>query len=83
MYGEGLYIQGVKYPGNASDAGLRSRDIVVKLDNKPVKTIEDLKEVYKQIITDEKREKKVMLEIMRSGLRKWIVLDYRKDYEED
>ncbi|MHC4387171.1 MAG: trypsin-like peptidase domain-containing protein [Planctomycetota bacterium] len=83
IHGDGVYIQGVKYPGNAANAGLGSRDIIVKLDNKPVKTIEDVQRIYEKVIGDEKREKKVMVEIMRSGLRKWIVLDYRKDYEEE
>lgn len=83
MHGEGVYIQGVKYPGNASDAGLRSKDIIVKLDNKPIKAIDEVKKIYEQAVADEEREKKVMVEIMREGLRKWIVLDYRKDYEEE
>jgi len=65
------------------DAGLRPRDIIVKLDNKPVKTIADVKKLYEQIIGDKKRDKKVALEIRRSGLSRWIVLDYQKDYEEE
>ena len=83
MYGEGVYVQGVKYPGNAADSGLGGRDVIIKMDNKSIKTISDLKDVYESILADEDREKKVMFEIMRGGLRKWIVLDYRKDYEED
>ncbi|MHC4645115.1 MAG: trypsin-like peptidase domain-containing protein [Planctomycetota bacterium] len=83
MHGEGVYVQGVKYPGNAADAGLRGRDIIVKLDNDQVKTIGDVRRIYEVVIADQTREKKVMFEIMRSGLRKWIVMDYRKDYEEE
>lgn len=83
MHGEGVYIRGVKYPGNAADSELNSRDIIVKLDNRPVKTIDDVKKIYEEIIADEKREKKAMFEIKRGGLRKWVVLDYRKDYEEE
>ena len=83
MHGDGIYIQGIKYPGNAADAGLHSRDIIVKLDNKPVRVMEDMKTIYEQILGDERREKKVSLEIKRNGLTRWFVLDYQKDYEEE
>ncbi len=80
---KGVYIQGTKYPGNAASAGLARQDIVVKIDNKTVETIADVKKVYEQIMQDQQREKKVMFEVLRSGLRKWIVLDYRRDYEQE
>ncbi len=83
MFGEGVYVQGIKYPGNAMDAGLRTSDVIVKVDNKSVKTIGDVRSIYEVVVGDEEREKKVMFEVMRGGLRKWIVLDYHKDYEEE
>jgi S1-C subfamily serine protease len=83
MFGEGVYVQGIKYPGNAMDAGLRTSDVIVKVDNKSVKTIGDVRSIYEAVVGDEEREKKVMFEVMRGGLRKWIVLDYHKDYEEE
>ena len=48
-----------------------------------METIADVQAIYERLIQDEQREKKVMFEILRSGLRKWIVLDYRRDYEEE
>jgi len=83
LYGEGVYIQGIKRPGNAADAGLGEMDIIIKLDNKPVKTIEDIKKIYQGITADKKRAKKVAFEIKRSGLTRWVVLDYQKDYDEE
>ena len=80
---KGVYIQGIKYPGNAASSGLGRRDIILKIDNTPVETIADVQAIYERLIQDEQREKKVMFEILRSGLRKWIVLDYRRDYEEE
>ena len=32
---------------------------------------------------DEDREKKVLITVLRNGLRKLMVLDYRKDYEKE
>jgi len=42
-----------------------------------------VQKIYSKLLEDGTREKKVVFEIMRSGLRKWIVLDYRRDYEEE
>lgn len=80
---QGVYIQGTRYPGNAANSGLNRRDIILTIDKEPVQTIVDVKRVYEQIIQDDKRERKVVVEVLRSGLRKWIVLDYRRDYEEE
>ena len=80
---KGVFVQGIRYPGNAGNSGLSHRDILLTIDKESIETIEDVKRVYQRIVTDEKREKKVVLEVLRSGLRKWIVLDYRRDYEEE
>lgn len=80
---QGVYIQGIKYPGNAADAGLYTNDIVLSIDNKPINTLDDIKRVYKETIEDQKREKKVLFEILRSGYKRLIVLDYRKNYDEE
>jgi len=79
----GVYVQGVKYPGNAAVAGLSEQDIILSIDKQAVATIEDVQKIYGKLLEDSTREKKVVFEIMRSGLRKWIVLDYRRDYEEE
>jgi serine protease Do len=79
---KGVFIQGTRYPGNAENSGLGRRDIILTIDREPVATIADVKRVYERIVSDEKREKKVVVEVLRSGLPKWIVLDYRRDYEQ-
>ena len=45
---KGVYIQGVRRPGNASSSGLSRRDIILKIDNKPVETIENVRDSDKQ-----------------------------------
>jgi len=79
----GVFVQGVKYPGNAGAAGLSEQDIILSIDKQPVGTIEDVKRIYETLLQDGQREKKVVFEVLRSGLRKWIVLDYRRNYEEE
>jgi S1-C subfamily serine protease len=80
---KGVYVQGVKYPGNAATAGLGEQDILLTIDRRPVETIDDVRQAYEQILQNEQREKKVVIEVLRGGLRKWIVLDYRRDYDEE
>jgi len=80
---KGVFVQGIRYPGNAASSGLTRRDILLTIDKEPVLTTEDVKRVYARIMKDEKREKKVVIEILRGGLRNWVVLDYRRDYEQE
>jgi S1-C subfamily serine protease len=80
---KGVFVQGIRYPGNAASSGLGRRDIILTIDKEPVQTIEDVRRVYERIIKDEKREKKIVVEVLRSGLRNWVVLDYRRDYEQE
>ena len=80
---EGVFIFGVKYPGNAAAAGLHTNDIIISIDNQQVATLEDMKRIYNEVVSDKQREKKALLEVLRSGYKRWIVLDYRKDYDEE
>ena len=80
---KGVFVQGVRYPGNAATSGLGRQDIILSIDKEPVQTTEDVKSVYERMLQDGKREKKAVVEVLRSGLRKWIVLDYRRDYEQE
>jgi serine protease Do len=80
---KGVFVQGTRYPGNAASSGLDRRDIILTIDKEPVLTVEDVKRIYERIVNDGKREKKVVVEVLRSGLPNWIVLDYRRDYEQE
>ena len=78
----------VNYPDNAVKAGIRRDDIILSLgdnlaDMQQIDTLADMKRIYQQIISDENREKKLLLKVLRDGLPQLIVLDYRKDYDEE
>jgi S1-C subfamily serine protease len=79
---QGVYIQGIRRPGNASDAGLRRFDIILSIDGKEIKTLKDMNRIYQGIVSDEKRERKIRLEVFRSGLRYQFILDYSTRYKE-
>lgn len=77
----GVYIQGVRYEGNASDAGLNRNDIILKIGETEVKTLQDVKAAYDKLINDPKRaDKKVLITIKRQNRLNWKTLDWAKDY---
>ena len=80
---EGVYIQGVRYPGNARSAGLQKNDIILTVDNKEINSLDDMKKVYEKIVSDEDREKKVVIKVLRNNYPRLFVLDYRFDYNEE
>ena len=77
----GVFIQGIRRPGNASDAGLSRSDIILEIGRKKMKTLKDVKKAYDELIADKKlAEKKVLIKIKRGGFVEWKTLDWQKDY---
>jgi len=79
----GVYVRGVRYPGNAQSAGLQRRDIIITVDGKPVRSLNDFKKIYAGILRDQKREKQVAIQVIRNGYPMLKILDYRRDYTEE
>jgi serine protease Do len=78
---EGVYVLGVRSPGNAVTSGVGQGDILVSVDGRPVNTLEDIRAIYESVMADEGREKKLLMEMKRKREAKWVVLDYTKDYD--
>lgn len=79
---QGVFISGVKDPGNAEASGLMTKDIVVKIDGQETTTLDELKQVYERLWKHRKEKNKVVVEVIRSGLGRLVVLDYSWEYEE-
>jgi serine protease Do len=80
---KGVFIFGVKYPGNASKAGLEEQDIVTKIDGQEVTTLEEVKAAYDKAIANIDKKHRIVFVVMRNGLMRQIVLDFSRDYERD
>jgi serine protease Do len=80
---QGVFIRAVRYPGNAVGCGLEMNDILLKIGDEPIETVEDVERAYEELLADEEREKKVLITVLRKGMRRYVVLDYRKDYEKE
>ncbi|MFH1760018.1 MAG: trypsin-like peptidase domain-containing protein [bacterium] len=79
----GIFIIGVKYPGNGSASGFQRYDIILEIDGKQVTALNDINTIYQGIMADTARDKKVLFKLSRSGQIQWVVLDYTRDYEEE
>ena len=79
--GGGVFVQGVRGPGNAADAGLRPNDIVLQIGKFDIKTIEDVKKAYTALVGDTKRvDKKVLVRVKRDGFLNLMPLSWERDY---
>jgi serine protease Do len=77
---QGVFIFGVKYPGNAENAGLQRDDVILKVNDKPVATLEDIRAVNRQTVKDVEDRPRVVLSILRNGLMRQMVLDISRDF---
>jgi serine protease Do len=80
---KGIFVFGVKRPGNAGNAGLRMRDIVVKIDDEKVETIEDIRKAHERLIANVDERHRVLVVVVRGGLMRQIVLDFARDYSKE
>lgn len=78
---QGVFVHGVKRPGNAGDAGLRRGDIVLKVDRTPIEDLDGLRTIHEKAIADVDQRAKVVFTVLRQGLLRQIVLDFARDYE--
>jgi len=80
---EGVFIYGIKHPGNAANAGLKAQDIILKIDGKKVTTLDDLEAIHKDTLENIEQKPKIIISVLRSGLLRQQVLDISRNYEKE
>ena len=80
---EGVFVYGIKYPGNASSSGLEREDIILEIDGKAVRTLDDVKAMHKSAIDNVEKKHRIVFTVLRDGLRRQVVLDFSRDYEKE
>ncbi|MGB2754841.1 MAG: trypsin-like peptidase domain-containing protein [Phycisphaerae bacterium] len=80
---EGVFIYGVKSPGNAGNADLRPKDIILSIDGREVKTLDDVKRIHAEAIENVEKQHRIMFSVLRNGLLRQMVLDFSRDYEKE
>jgi serine protease Do len=78
----GVFVQGVKPGGNARQSGIRSGDVLLKIDGEAVTDLTAARRIYVRLDTMPRGKRKVLCEIMRGGYLMWIVLDFNRESQE-
>jgi serine protease Do len=79
----GIFVFGVKRPGNASSAGLHRGDIVLKIGSVEINTLDEAKAAHAAALEKLDKEPRIVLTILRNGLLRQIVLEFQRDYERE
>ncbi len=83
---KGVYVQGVKYPGNAQNSGVATGDIVLEVGGEEIETLGAAGAAYEKLNEMTKGRRKVLLKVLRNGVPRLVLLDYNKsddEYEEE
>lgn len=77
----GVFIEGVRWPGNAATAGLGGDDILLEIDGTPVETLADVEAVYTRTIEALPGRPRLLIRMIRAGQQRQVVLDISRDHE--
>lgn len=80
---EGVFIYGVKFPGNAAAAGLGTQDILLKIDGKDVKTLADVKRLHEAALANVAEKHRLVVSLLRNSELRQLVLDFSREYEKE
>jgi serine protease Do len=77
----GVFVQGVKFTGNARTSGFTNFDIITQIGDRPIASLKDVRDAYETSVKLEKGKRKLLFRIIRAGYRRLVVLDFEKDME--
>lgn len=80
---EGVYVFGVRYPGNAQAAGLRRNDIILRINGQEVRTPAEVKQLCEDAVAHVEENHRAVLHLQRNGLQRQLVLDFSRDYHQE
>lgn len=80
---QGVFIYGVKFPGNAAQAGLSPQDILLKIDGKAVITPADVKAIHSEALGNVSEKHRVIVVLLRNGEQRQLVLDFSRQYDKE
>ncbi len=80
----GVYVQGVRSPGNASNSGLQPRDILLSVNGSPVQNLEDVRRVHEDSLAalQQGASRRMVLGVLRSGRTLQLVVDLTRDFSQ-
>ena len=75
----GIYVQGVKYGGNAQAAGFAPMDVILSIGDRKIESLADAREAYVASLDLQPGDRKRLFRMLRNGYRRLAVLDFEKD----
>ncbi len=78
----GVFLFGRDRDGNAARSGLLVQDIIVTVDGKPVRTLEELQAIYDEAMKRLGERTSVSIGVIRNGRRAYAVLNYAMENKE-
>ena len=75
----GIFIYGIDSSGNAAYSGLQNGDIIMEINHKPVKSLDELKAVYDDAVENINRKSNALFMIQRNGSIYYVALDFSRD----
>lgn len=80
---QGVFIYGVKFPGNAAQAGLTQQDILLKIDGREVRTPDEVKTLHAEALANVADKHRVTVVLLRNGEQRQVVLDFSRQYDKE
>ncbi|NLK41604.1 MAG: PDZ domain-containing protein [Planctomycetes bacterium] len=80
---EGVFIFGIKYPGNAQNSALQEQDIILQIDGTPVTSLEDVRRIHAESLKTVHEKPRLVFSVLRKGTLRMCVLDISRDYEKE
>lgn len=76
----GVYIYGVRRPGNGQSAGLVRHDIVTEINGREIMSIVDVQEIHTEAMENITDTTRARITVLRNGTPRHFLLDYSRDY---
>ncbi len=80
---EGVFVYGVEYPGNAAEARLLRQDVLLEVDGREMKKLDDVKKAYGDAVAGVDTRSRVLLKVLRNGIMRQVVLEFSRDYDRE
>lgn len=78
---KGVFVLGTDLPGNGANSGFIISDIIYKINDQEINSLDEIKNIYEKSLTAKDEDKKLFFEIIRGSVHNYLLLDYKTDYK--
>jgi serine protease Do len=78
---KGVFVLGVDTPGNGEFSGFVIGDIILKIDDIEINSLDEIKKLYAESLLKIDANKKYFVEVLRKSTHNFLLLDYKTDYK--